>query len=55
MAFITKGNKPEGKRSFHGRQGKKGARATRNFQPKNGIAKKQKAKVNEEKNIASVK
>jgi len=55
VALVAKGNKPKGKRPFRGKQAKKGQCAPQNSQREKGIAKKQKAKGNEDKNIARVK
>ena len=55
VAFVAKGRRLTSKRPFSGKQVKKGPCALQNSQPKNGIAKKQKAKANGAKNIVCVK
>jgi len=55
VALVAKGSKPKGKRPFRGKQAKKGQHASQNSQPEKGIAKKQKAKGNEDKSITHVK
>jgi len=55
VALVAKGRKPKGKRPFRGKQVKKGQNAPQNSRFGKGIAKKQKAKGNGDKNIACVK
>ena len=55
LALVAKGSKLKGNRPFRGIRAKKGQYAPQNSQPEKGIAKKQKAKGNGDKNIARVK
>ena len=55
VAFVSKESKLKGKKPFRGKQAKKGPHAPQNSRPRNGIAKKQKANGNRDKNIAFVK
>ena len=54
VALVSKGGKTKGKRSFRGKQAKKGQHAHQSSQPGKGVAKKQKAKGNGDKSIACV-
>ena len=55
VALVAKGNRLRGNKNNRGKQFKKGSRPPQKDRPKAGIAKKQKAKGNGEKNIAQVK
>ena len=55
VALIAKGGKSKGKKPFHGKQAKKGQHASQISRPGKGIAKKQNAKGNGDKNIARLK
>jgi len=55
VALIAKGNRYRGNKSNRGRQYKKAPRSYQRSKPKAGIAKKQKAKGNGEKDMTQVK
>jgi len=51
VAPIAKGDRPKGNKNSRGMQFKKGSHPPQSRRPKVGIAKKQKATINAEKNI----
>ena len=53
-AVVVKGNRPKGNKGSQGRQAMKGSRPPQKGRPKPGMAKKQKAEGNGQKNIARV-